>query len=76
MKKGKSCAEDDPTVIEMLFLLPEEVFDLLAALFKDRLLNKNASNDSHVWAYHVVCLIAKRVGPNSQWTFALSLYSQ
>lgn len=61
MKKGKSCAEDGPVEIEMLLLLPEEAFDLLAALFKDRLLNRNAINDPHVWAYHAVCLIAKRV---------------
>ena len=39
MGKGKSCAEEDLIVVEMLLHLPEEIFDLVAALFLDRLLN-------------------------------------
>ena len=62
MKKGKSCAEEDLIVVEMLLYLPEEVYDLLAALFLDRLLHRNAPNDTLVWAFHSVSLIAKCAG--------------
>ena len=62
MKKGKSCAEEDLIVVEMLLHLPEEVFDVLAALFLDRLMHRNAKDDTHVWSFHTVSLIAKRAG--------------
>ena len=62
MGKGKSCAEEDNIVVEMLLHLPEEILEVLAALFQDRILNWNAKDDTHVWAFNSVCLIAKCAG--------------
>lgn len=44
----------------MLFLLSEEVLDLLAELFKDRFMNRQGNDDNPVWSTHVVSLIAKK----------------
>ena len=62
MRGGKSCSEEDMVVAEMLFLLSEEVLDLLAELFKDRLMNRQGNDDNLVWNTHVVSLIAKKGG--------------
>ena len=61
MGKGKSCADEDLIVVEML-LLPEEAFDVIVTLYKDRRIHWNAKDDTRVWAFHSVCLIAKCTG--------------
>ena len=65
MRGGKSCSEEDMVVAEMLFLLSEEVLDLLAELLKDRLMNRQGNDDNPVWSAHGVSLIAKKGGGES-----------
>ena len=74
MRGGKSCSEEDMVVAEMLFLLSEEVLDLLAELFKDRLMNRQGNDDNLVWNTHVVSLIAKKGGLSTPRTLDLLLY--
>ena len=60
--KGRSCNEEDMVVAQMLFLLSEDVFDLIAEFLKDRFLNRHAENDTLVWGTHVVSLTGKKAG--------------
>ena len=48
LKLGKTCALDDLMVAEMLLEAPEEVADIIAELFKLRLLNHASCDDDGI----------------------------
>ena len=60
-KKGKCCAEDC-VVFEMLHALDQEFFDLLAYVFRFRLLNHYSEHSDAIWEKNVITLLEKRVG--------------
>ena len=58
MKDGKTCSTDK-VVTEMVRELPEEAFDSLARLFRERALNVRSRKDQEVWSEYEVNLIMK-----------------
>ena len=62
MKLNKSCANDLVTA-EMLMFLDEEAYDMLAEMFKLRLLNHFTENDEIAWRENVIQCILKKVDP-------------
>ena len=62
MKLGKTCAEDG-VVAEMLQQLDEDVLDLIALVFKARLLNLPSASADTSWATYCVDLVRKK--PNT-----------
>ena len=59
--KGKSCAEDH-VVFEMVHALDQEFFDMLAYIFRFRLLNHFSEQSDAAWESNVITLLEKRVG--------------
>ena len=59
MKKGKTCGED-LIVTEMLEVLDEECFEVLALAFNFRLLNHLSESWDDCWDRHCVTLLRKR----------------
>eukprot|EP00959_Pyramimonas_sp_CCMP1952_P320587 6708711-Pyramimonas_sp.AAC.1 len=59
LKKGKSCSRSDMVVAEMLQEGPDEVFDIIAALFGLRLINHPTLAEDEVWDEFDIHLIEK-----------------
>ena len=68
MAKNKTSGEDK-VVTEMLLELDEDILEEVALLFRDRLLNQDAST-WNIWEHHMVALIPK---PNKDATLIKNL---
>lgn len=69
MQPNKSCGED-MVVVEMLQKLDEQTYELVAEMFKDRLLGRRpgrggVGEEGDPWALHVVRLLKKKASPAS-----------
>ena len=69
LKLGKTCSRTDMVVAEMLLAAPEAIFEVIADLFKLRLLHDQETDTDMVWDWHEVVLLAKVVDPRviKQW---------
>eukprot|EP00973_Karenia_brevis_P022841 3142199-Karenia_brevis.AAC.1 len=59
MSNGKTCASD-LLVVEMLKELDADLLEVLASVFRSRLLNNQASSNDESWDQHLVRLLKKK----------------
>ena len=57
LKKGKTCAEEDGVVAEMLQILSDETYEFLAALYKLGLLIHGSADLDNIWDWHTLVLL-------------------
>ena len=68
-KKKNETSGEDKVVTEMLLELDEDILEEVALLFRNRLLNQDAST-CNIWEHHMVALIPK---PNKDATLIKNL---
>ena len=59
---GKTCSKYDIVVAEMIFSMPEELADMLAEIFRLRILNHRSEDEETLFDLHEATLIAKFFG--------------
>ncbi len=62
LASGKTCSKFDMVVAEMLSDLPDELLDLLADVYRYRIMNHHSEDDDELFDQHEATLIAKFFG--------------